>query len=303
MAIRLIRDNVVDFADYLKRVPRHADKLRRPDEYADAVLEAFREGTQEEGLKLPWRKADGFRIRPHELSIWAGINGHRKSLLTGQVMLAVCAQGETVCIASLEMTPVRTIQRLVRQMLAGMHPTEDRVQNCIEALGERMWLLDYQGTLDADTIVGLGHYVARELGVRQLVVDSLMKLGIGVDDYTGQKRVIDQLCALARDTGLHVHLVAHARKGQRETDRLDKWSVKGATEITDQADNVLLVQRMPEDRPDASDPDLLLTVAKQRHGEFEGRYALWFDQQSLQHVEEPDMRPVPYGALAAHIGA
>lgn len=302
--MRIVKADVLNFADYLKRVPLHAEKLRHPNEFLGEVIQLLRVGKENTGLRLPWRKADRFRVREGEVTIWAGINGHRKSMVVGQVMLGLMAQGEEVCIASLEMPPVDTLYRLQRQALARQAPSDERVEFIMEWLDERLWLLDHQGVLEAESIIGLGYYLARELNVKHFVIDSLMKLNIGTDDYNGQKLFINKLCSLAKETGLHVHLVAHARKGRKEADQLDRWSVKGASEITDQAHNVIMVQR--NDRDDDDDHDLMephqyLHIEKQRNGDFEGTLGFWFDSVSFQLLEYPSGNPIPHDGIVKHI--
>ncbi len=304
--MRLIRDNVVDFAEYLRKTPKHAGNVRRPSDYAEEVQELFRYGHGNQGTRLPWHKLSRFRIRPAELTVWAGPNGHRKSLAVGQAMLGLMAQGETVLIASFEMPPAVTLHRLARQALGSWPPVEHRLQAITAWLDERLWILDHLGTMGVEDVVGLGHYAARELDVQHLVVDSLTMLRIaaaGDSALNDQKRTVEQLVSLARDSGLHVHLVCHARKGRTEHEPIGKWDVRGAGEITDLAHNVVLVQRTGDydsDRPEDM-PDQFLTVAKQRNGAWEGRAGLWWDPQSLQLLDRQGQPPVPYDHIRRYL--
>jgi twinkle protein len=138
-----------------------------------------------------------------------------------------------------------------------------------------------------------------------------MKCGIGVDDLTGQKDFVDALSTIARDTGLHIHLVCHMRKGENERIAPDKFAVKGAGEISDMPDNVLIVWknlRKAEELAKAEresdeelrkamfkklreDPDSFVRVAGQRHHPWEGSFAFWFDKDSQQFRETPWERP------------
>jgi twinkle protein len=139
--------------------------------------------------------------------------------------------------------------------------------------------------------------------VTQFVIDSLMKCGINEDDYNGQKRFIDQLCAAAKDTGCHIHLIAHSRKGQDELTAPNKMDVKGSGSITDQVDNVITVWRnkrkeqaiaASKTTPEILDmPDALLIVDKQRHGEWEGKIGLYFDKPSFRYVEHDGAKTWP----------
>jgi twinkle protein len=149
-------------------------------------------------------------------------------------------------------------------------------------------------------------YCSDKLKINHFVIDSLMKCGIAEDDYNRQKAFVDQLCAHAKDTGMHVHLIAHSRKSQDEYAVPGKMDVKGSGAITDQVDNVLTVWRNKrkeleigklvaknQDIPDdlREQPDAMVICDKQRHGEWEGRIALWFDTKSFQYLDGQRGRP------------
>ena len=94
-----------------------------------------------------------------------------------------------------------------------------------------------------------------------------------------------ELGALALANACHVHLVAHARKGRVESDAIDKWDVKGAGEITDQADNLVLVS--VNAKPQEGEFDQFLKMAKQRDGAFNGTLGLYFNPEALTFGEKP----------------
>jgi twinkle protein len=148
-------------------------------------------------------------------------------------------------------------------------------------------------------------YAAAEKKCRHFVIDSFLKCGLPEDDYNAQKHFVDRICTVARDTGMHVHLVCHSRKKEDESKPPRKMDVKGASSITDQVDNVLLWWRnKPKEEAlrtlrDQSkrdewevEPDAMLISDKQRNGEWEGRLGFWFDSASLQFVEAPGGHPV-----------
>ena len=145
-------------------------------------------------------------------------------------------------------------------------------------------------------------YCAEQIKADHFVIDSLMKCGIAEDDYTGQKHFIDQLCAIGRDSGMHIHLVAHSRKAKDEYSPPGKMDVKGTGSITDQVDNVITVWRNKAKEKSLQEgktvkdgePDALLICDKQRNGEWEGQIKLWFDRNSMQYLanegDEPNNR-------------
>ena len=235
-----------------------------------------------------------FRLRSGEVTLWPGYNGSGKSLVLGQIMLNLL-KDQKVCIASLEMKPVTTLARMCRQALGSNNPTDEYVMRFCERGGDKLWLYNQLGTVNSERIISVIHYAAEKLGVRHFVIDSLMKCGIADDDYTGQKRFIDRLCAAAKDTGCHIHLVAHSRKGVDELTPPGKMDVKGSGSITDQVDNVMTVWRNKRkeqtlaagkaDDKVMNEADTLIICDKQRNGEWEGKIGLWFDQASMRFRE------------------
>ena len=272
-------------------------KVKRASACVEEVIDAFYGPNESKGAYLPWDKAqDKFRVRRREVTLLAGINGHYKSTLASQIALGLMRQGESVLACSFEMRPAATMQRMTKQAAATDEPAIPYIRKFHRWTDDRLWIYDHFGTCEPSKAVAVSQYAARDLGVKHVVIDSLMKCVRGQDDYTGQKVFVGDLCTLALAYDLHVHLVAHARKGQSETDALDKFDIKGAGEISDQVDNVIIVQRnkrkeRAREKGEADDsPDLFFNICKQRHGAFEGTLGLWFDEKSGAFVERQDGR-------------
>ncbi len=275
----VIDDRMVNFDAYT-----HAGeiaKVKAATSYQDAVKRQFLNPEEEVGLRLPWAKATEFRFRPGEFTIWTGYNGHKKSMMLGYVMLGLMAQGEKSCIASMEMPPRKTLSRMCKQWVGVGEPTMQYVDKYFSWLHNRLWLYDQIGTVKAERMIGVARYAITELGVTQIVIDSLMKCGIAEDDYNKQKWFADELSTLAKDTNAHIHLVAHAKKPEngKESMPSTKYGVSGSGNLTNMADNVIIVFAQKDD---SKSYDALLNVEKQRNGGTEPRYALHFDTESLQ---------------------
>jgi twinkle protein len=260
--------------------------------YADEVVDLFYGEQSVRGAYLPWDKStDKLRLRRREVTLWAGINGHGKTLVTSQIALGLMRQGEKVLLASFEMRPASTMQRMTRQAAVRSEPSIPYIRKFHEWTDARLWIYDHFGTCEPMKAIAVCQYAAQEFGVRHVFVDSLMKCVRGQDDYNGQKAFVGDLCTLALAHDLHVHLVAHARKGQHEGDALDKFDIKGAGEITDQVDNVVMIQRnkrkeAARERGESDDsPDVFVNVCKQRHGNFEGALGFWYDPRSGTYAE------------------
>lgn len=268
--------------------------------FVDEVKERFEHGIEQFGESLPWSKTqDKIRIRPGEVSLWAGVNGHGKSLVLGQVLLFM-PHTQKILVASLEMKPAATLERMVRQAVGAPKPTNEFIDRFMRQT-DNMFIYDQIDTVEPNRILGLVHYAAQEFGINQIMIDSLVKCGIPPDDYAKQKEFVDRLCWAAKTHNIHIHLVHHMRKGNKETDKPDKFDIKGAGEITDLVDNVLIVHRnkKKEGKIEAGtsdpeklylEPDETIAVSKQRHGEWEGSINLYFHKPSTRFISGPDSR-------------
>lgn len=298
--------DTIDFSAY-ERETEESAKIRPAGDFLKAMISDIgKPEAQEPCSYLPWVKTHNlFAFRQGETTLWAGVNGHGKSAVTGMVSTSLVAQSERVCIASFEMKPRKTLQRMVRQFIgvddqpAGSFEL-DTVREIYEQFSglceKKLWIYDQQGTVSPERIISVTRYCFKELGIQHMFIDSLMKCVKGEDDYNGQKALLDELTAIARDYQAHVHIVHHLRKSGKETDQPDKNDVKGSGSITDQVDNILLVwrnkgkelDRMAGKLVSAEDPDTVIFCRKQRNGTgWEGPIKLYFDQPSMQYTGEP----------------
>jgi len=287
---------ISDDIDFLKFAGVQESQYIEPvSTFLDEVKARFEHGVKAFGECLPWEKTHDFvRLRLGEVSLWAGVNGHGKSLVLGQVLLWLPHETK-VLVASLEMKPAATIERMVRQA-SGLPNPRPEVIDDICARADNIFIYDQVDTVQPNRILGMIHYAAQELGINHFMIDSLVKCGIAPDDYSRQKEFVDRLCWAAKTENIHIHLVHHMRKGNKEGDRPDKFDIKGAGEITDLVDNVFIVHRNKnKERAIESgkeveklEPDGTITVAKQRHGEWEGKINLYFHKGSTQYLSGPD---------------
>lgn len=303
-------------------------ELRPASSYLDEVFAYYADAETRSGEALPWPKTENtVRLRSGETTIWAGINGHGKSMVAGHMVAASLATGARWCVASMEFKPYRLLARLFRQIAAVNQPTEADRDALARYCDGCLWIFDVQGTARAERILEVFEYAFRRYGVTHFLIDSLAKCGFGEDAYNEQKAFVDKLSDFARDNGAQVHLVCHSRKRQDESEVPDKFDIKGTGALTDMVDNVFIVWRnKPKEqkaqgvsaraaraglergtragisppRVDTSDerlkdgPDAILNCCKQREGEWEGYIKLWFDRRTLQYLESADAKPVRY---------
>lgn len=298
----VIEHDSINWNDYQSETDARA-KVRPASAYLTEVEDYLLNGPSKSGDTLPWDKTSlDIRLRPGEVSVWAGVNGHGKSLILGQVKLGLMRQKRKCLTASFEMKPKATLARMCRQASQGNAPSVEFIRHFGAWTDGRLWIYDQQGTIQSSQILAVCRYAAKELNMHHIVIDSLMKCVRGEDDYNGQKELLDALTAIARDTGMHIHLVHHLRKGKDEDEMGGKFDLKGSGSIADQVDNLFIVWRNKRKQFEAQNgeevdpniPDALLSCEKQRHGEWEGKVRLWYHAPSMQYVEKPGHRPQPY---------
>ena len=281
----------IDLTDYMHNQEMR-QKIRSATDFRSEVLDRLRADPALTGERLPWKKAEKLiRFRSGELTLWTGINGHGKSLVLGQVATGLMYQGATVCIASLEMHPAETIKRMAMQAEGNGARSERFGNKYLNWSDNRLWVYDHVGDCKSDRMLAVVRYCALKLGIKHFFIDSLMKCGIGPEDYAGQKDFVDGLCALARDTGLAVHLLCHMRKGENDKAAPGKFDVKGAGEITDMVDNIVIVYRNLRKKDDSAEPDCYVQIAGQRHHPWDGSFAFWFSRDCQQYMEHEHAQP------------
>lgn len=276
--------NPDDFRGYLAKT-EHIAKIKTADVFEHQFLESFEKPKALTGDKLPFPSSHSrFRFRSGEVTLHSGFNGHGKSMVLGQIMLnTITNEARGVCIASLEMQPWDTLNRMARQFFGASKPVPDELREFLRVVKDHCYLYDHVGSVRSGELLDAVAYCGHELKLNHFVIDSLMKTEIPEDDMNGQKNFVANLCAIARDTGMHVHLVAHSRKGKDEDTPPSKMDVRGSGSLTDQVDNVLSMWQIKTENARKQFPnmDAMLICSKQRHGGWEGSIPLRFNKQTL----------------------
>jgi twinkle protein len=139
-------------------------------------------------------------------------------------------------------------------------------------------------------------------------------LGVSSEDYEGQERAVFELVSWTVEKSVQVHLVAHARKSDRTAGHgvPEAEDVKGTSEIGSNAATIIGVWRNKKledeirvateaaDRSEAgaqaklnelnAKPPVVVNIAKQRNGDWEGKFGLWFSLATYQYRSAHDNR-------------
>lgn len=272
--------------------------LKRPAEYsADVVMLFWPRPGQHVGYQTPYDKLhDKLHFRPAEVTLWTGDSGDGKSQILSDCTPKWIQDGARVCLSSLEMKPSQTLKRMVKQIVGTDRPTEQIIGASLEWASKGLLLYELVGKAKVDLLLETFDYARSKYGCDMFVIDSLMRLGIKSDDYNSQEEVIYRLVDWTIARNVHTHIVAHAKKGERDRGAPNTQDIKGAMEIGANAFNILSVWRnrkledqiqaakTEEERDEiAKKPGVILNVAKQRNGDFEGKVGLWFDQETYRY--------------------
>jgi len=308
----IIKSSQIDIEKYLKASDLSAH-VKSANSWLDEIYQNYVDPEKTDDAVMPWVKTHSdVKFRLGEVTVYAGSNGGGKSLVTGQIALGLIKQNLKVCIASYEMKPITTIVRMLRQFAGeniNLPLTHDK-EGYIRALlgrfsgfiNDKLYLYDQQGSTTPQKTIAMARYCAVELGIKHIFIDSLMKCVVAEDSLNEQKSFVDELCALARDHHVHIHLVHHIRKLQSEEIQPSKTDLKGSGSIADQVDNVFLVwrnkkkenaRRNNEDY-DEKQPDMFLMCQKQRNGEAEEFYGMYFEHNSQQFVDTLNGQPIDF---------
>jgi len=284
---------IIDFAGYEDVVD--SCQLRTASSYGDAIKTALNAKPGGAPSMFSTKLRSGIEFRPGELTCWAGYNGHRKSLFTGQVVLDLVSQKRRVLMASFEMMPAQTLGRMVKQAWASKTPRDDQIATFGRWTDGKLWIFDHIGRITPSKCLAMCRYFADIKMGHQVVIDSMMMVCKSEESMDEQKQFVTDLVRMAQETQMHVHLVTHCRKpsSDGETRPPSKYDLRGSAAISDQAHNVVTVwanklKKAKQDEGDPSlnnEPDALVTVEKQRNGSWEGRCKLWFDDMSLRFVD------------------
>jgi twinkle protein len=296
-----------DFSAY-EAMTQNAQKVRPAKDFFQDVVRSF--ARKESGHRHPrmtsTKVGQYLDFPAGNVTVWAGFNGHKKSMLTGQVALDLCSAGERTLVASMEMPPAETLVRMSRQASGTNRPSDAWLAGFHDWTDKRLWIFDHVGKVTPAAALGLCRYFAEELKGKHVFLDSLMKCVASEESMDDTKAFITDLTQVAQDTGLHIHLVAHCRKPSTAGETLPptKYDIKGSSSISDQASNVVLVwfnkakqealRRNANDEEQLKKPDALVIVDKQRHGTWEGKLGMWFDDASLRFVDDRTSPIEPY---------
>lgn len=221
------------------------EQLRR--EVFEEIVNPLRAcGVQSRTMPALNRLLKGHRMG--EVTVLTGPTGCGKTTLLSQLSLDLCGQGVNTLWGSFEIKNTRLIHKMLTQLagksLQGDVNAFNRTADEFEALP--MYFLRFFGSTEVDEVLDAMEYAVYAYDVQHILLDNVQFMmagqGRGFDKFERQDAALDKFRRFASQKNVHLTLVIHPRKEQDDVD-LTLSSVFGTAKATQEADNVLILQR------------------------------------------------------------
>lgn len=259
------------------------------------------------GLKLPWKKLEGFlALRERELVLLGGYTGHFKTTITSQIGAYAMREGHKVGVCSLELNAEDIIEQFAEISATVSRPAEGYLKRWCDWADDKLVIYDRLDSIKPHDAIRMAIKFA-QLGCRLIILDCLMMMGV-CDDLEREREFVQTVKRVAAKFKVTIILVHHMKKPQGEKGEHDspgKYHFNGSSHISNTPDTILVVwhdkrqaalrakvedMRVDDENYDSSKRDMLFSCYKQRNGKYEGSISLWQTRKSRAFVDRADRK-------------
>lgn len=268
-------------------------QLISPNSLTEEIVDRFLCPEKYIGIPTPFalltEAIGGWRMG--EITIWSGYNASGKTTMLNQVVLGLCAEGHASCIASLELKPERYLQWMLYTQMGTRNPSREMVVDSLNYISGYLKIVNCVEKMSKDELFQIFEYAIKRYGATNIIIDSLMRINMDGQPnlWEAQKDFVNTCTSFAKAHNVHVHLVAHPRKppSQQGDGVAKKSDIAGTSEITDLADNVLIMERKYHNGKKAIEdtPDAVLHILKNREEGNEKKIPLLFNNLTKRYSE------------------
>ncbi|KAI7897003.1 mitochondrial helicase twinkle [Mucor mucedo] len=233
-ARRIKHDQIVDFRDLREEV---YNEIIHPDQSR---------GVQSSDLPALNKIMKGHR--PGELTILTGPTGAGKTTIISQLSLDYCQSGVPTLWGSFEILNKRLAKKMLFQFAGkdiSLVPSEfEEIADRFQELP--LYFLKFFSSTAIKDVLKACHHAVYAYDVRHIVLDNLQFMlsqqgRSSLDKWDLQDNAIAEIRQFATEQDVHITLVVHPRKDMGE--ELDINSIFGSAKVTQEADNVVIIQK------------------------------------------------------------
>jgi len=189
-------------------------------------------------------------LRMGEFSLVTGATGSGKTTFLSQLSLDFLSQGMPTLWGSFEIKNEIFAETMVRQYNQGVSHSEAQALEAIESLEQLpLHLLDFYGSTEPEQIFETLEYSIMAHDISVMCLDNLQFMladqAYGYSKFDLQDKVVSKLRQLATRHNVHIFMVVHPKKVDDDFS-LNSSSIFGSSKITQEADNVIILQKHKE---------------------------------------------------------
>lgn len=231
-------------------------------------------------------------FRNGEVTIWTGEPGSGKTTILNQISIFAMENKNKVGVYSGEMKKEELLKWLGIQILGVSacdnfyHTAKERYYYKLKTeekeklnnlINDKFFFIESDtGVISSDDLFQKIEILIKKYGVKHIIIDNLMQINIECENKNeGQKTLVRKLVDIAKKTDIHIHLVAHPKKINKN-EKPSMYDIHGASEIVNLVHNIIRLKRVQN--IDDTEFDTVVLVQKNREFGDIGTAGLYFDR-------------------------
>jgi twinkle protein len=268
------------------------------------VLDIYENGFPQGVFTGAWSRFDNLiRWFPGHFSVVTGIPSHGKSNFIDNLIVNLARHNGWRCAVfspenpTPEMWIIRLLEIATGETFFGSNRMQsDKITTTIDALSQYFFMIAPDDDYSVEKITATAKALLRRFGINVLVIDPWnnleVKIKAGENETSYSARILVKLRSFARQTGIHIILIAHPRKMQKNQDGQYEvptaYDISGSAHFYNVADNILSVYReFHNSDDDVSTTHVHVQKVKTKYSGQIGSSRFNFDKATQRYTEIP----------------
>jgi twinkle protein len=246
------KDRFLDYFQFI--IPFPLEGVIKVDDLRDRILDLRKSGYPK-GERTGFRGLDELITwAPGQLTVITGIPSHGKSEFTDQIMIRI-KQMKWLVFSPENMPEETHLSKLIEKHIRKpfFQSTNDELTSAMDDLDDYFMFFDISKVKSIDDIVEKTREAVKSVGIRGVLIDPYSRIE---HSYMGKmseteyvRSILDGLSGLAKQLQIHVILIAHPVKMQKDESGCyivpNLYSISGSAHFFNTADNGITVYRKP----------------------------------------------------------